>query len=74
VAIGFMTWIWSSIIVLLGAEVDAEMEHQTTRDTTTAPPKPLGSRGAALADAVGAPEGWAPWLNSARQNPQLPQP
>jgi membrane protein len=27
-AIGFMTWIWISVIVILvGAEIDAEMEH-----------------------------------------------
>ena len=56
-AIGFMTWIWLSMIVtLIGAEVDAEMEHQTARDTTTGPPKPLGSRGATVADTVGAPQ------------------
>jgi len=53
--IGLMVWIWISIIViLLGAEVDAEMEHQTARDTTTGAPKPLGARGAAMADTVGA--------------------
>jgi membrane protein len=52
-AIGFMTWIWiSSIIVLLGAEINAEMEHQTARDTTAGQPKPLGARGAAMADTV----------------------
>jgi membrane protein len=34
-AIGFMTWIWLSfIVILLGAELDAEMERQTARDTT----------------------------------------
>src|ERR1700739_759965 len=34
--IGFMTWIWISIIVvLLGANLNAEMEHQTVRDSTT---------------------------------------
>jgi membrane protein len=34
-AVGFMTWIWiSSMIVLIGAELNAEMEHQTARDTT----------------------------------------
>ena len=34
-AIGFMTWIWiSATIVLIGAELNAEMEHQTKRDTT----------------------------------------
>jgi membrane protein len=39
--IGFMTWIWlSTTVVLLGAELDAETEHQTMRDTTTGPAKP----------------------------------
>ena len=53
-AVGFMTWIWLSIvIVLLGAEMNAEMEHQTARDTTRGRPKPLGSRGAMMADHVG---------------------
>lgn len=52
--IGFMTWLWlSAIVVLLGAEIDAEMEHQTVRDTTSGSPKPLGSRGAQVADTVG---------------------
>ena len=44
--IGFMTWLWiSAIAVLLGAELDAEMEHQTAQDTTTGGPKPMGARG-----------------------------
>jgi membrane protein len=52
-AIGFMTWIWlSSTVVLVGAELDAEMEHQTARDTTTGPERPLGGRGAQMADTV----------------------
>jgi membrane protein len=52
--IGFMTWIWISIIVVLvGAKLDAEMEHQTARETTTGQPKPLGMRGARMADTVG---------------------
>ena len=51
-AIGFMTWIWiSAAIVLAGAELDAEMERQTARDTTTGPEKPKGARGATVADA-----------------------
>jgi membrane protein len=51
--IGFMTWIWlSSTVVLLGAQVNAEMETQTERDTTTGSAKPLGARGAAAADKV----------------------
>ena len=53
--IGFMTWIWiSSTIVLLGGEINAELEHQTGRDTTTGPPLPMGARRARMADTVGA--------------------
>lgn len=53
-AVGFMVWIWVSIVVvLIGAELNAEMEHQTARDTTTGPEKPLGTRGANMADHVG---------------------
>ncbi|MBR0950348.1 YihY/virulence factor BrkB family protein [Bradyrhizobium canariense] len=52
--IGFMTWLWiSAIAILLGAELNAEMEHQTEQDTTTGAPKPLGARGAQMADTVG---------------------
>ncbi len=51
--IGFMTWIWiSSTVVLVGAELDAEMERQTARDTTEGPERPLGTRGAKMADEV----------------------
>jgi membrane protein len=54
-AIGFMTWLWiSAIAILLGAELNAEMEHQTKRDTTTGGPYPLGTRGAKMADTLGA--------------------
>jgi membrane protein len=54
-AIGFMTWIWlSTIIVLTGAELNAEMEHQTAQDSTAGTEKPLGRRGATRADEVAA--------------------
>jgi membrane protein len=54
-AVGFMTWIWISIlVVLLGAQVNAEMEHQTACDTTEGAPRPLGRRGSTMADHVGA--------------------
>jgi membrane protein len=39
--------------VVLGAEINAEMEHQTAVDTTDGPPKPMGKRGAYVADTVG---------------------
>jgi membrane protein len=49
-----LMWFWiSAYIVLLGAELNAEMEHQTERDTTTGAPRPLGERGAYVADHVG---------------------
>lgn len=52
-AIGFMTWIWmSAIVVLLGGELNAEIEHQTAVDSTTGRPRPLGARGAQMADTV----------------------
>ncbi|HEV7457034.1 MAG TPA: YihY/virulence factor BrkB family protein [Roseococcus sp.] len=53
--VGFMTWIWlSALVILLGGELNAEMEHQTARDTTTAPDKPMGRRHAQMADRVAA--------------------
>jgi membrane protein len=52
--IGFMTWMWiSAIVMLLGAEVNAEMEHQTVRDTTVGDEKPMGERRAWVADTIG---------------------
>jgi membrane protein len=53
-AIGLMTWMWmSAIIVLCGAELNAEIEHQTIVDSTEGREKPLGARGATMADTVG---------------------
>ena len=51
--IGFMTWIWlSTTVLLVGAQLNAEMETQTMRDTTTGKARPLGCRGASAADNV----------------------
>ena len=48
-----LMWFWiSAYVVLLGAEFNAEMEHQTMRDTTAPPRKPMGERGAYVADTV----------------------
>lgn len=47
----------TAYVVLLGAELNAEIEHQTARDTTTGPGRPLGRRKAYVADTVGAPAG-----------------
>jgi membrane protein len=52
--IGLMMWMWlSAIVVLVAAEINAEIEHQTARDSTVGREKPLGARGAAMADTVG---------------------
>jgi membrane protein len=54
--IGLMMWMWmSAIIVLWGAELNSEIEHQLVRDTTVGAPKPLGARGAVTADTLGSP-------------------
>lgn len=51
--LAFMVWLWlSSFVALLGAKIDAESELQTARDTTTGPEKPIGERGAVVADTV----------------------
>lgn len=52
--IAFMMWLWlSSVVVLLGAEIDAESELQTAVDSTEGPSMPLGQRGAVVADTIG---------------------
>jgi membrane protein len=54
-AIGTMMWMWmSAIVILFGAELNSEIEHQTAMDTTVGREKPLGVRGATMADTVGA--------------------
>lgn len=55
---GFLLWTWISVqIILMGAELNAEIEHQTAMDTTTGPADPIGSRGAIVADTVGPRRG-----------------
>lgn len=52
--IGLMVWVWISVVILIvGAEINAELEHQTRKDSTTGSPKPMGERGAYVADTVG---------------------
>jgi membrane protein len=49
-----ITWfLLGAYSILLGAEINAEMEHQTAKDTTTEEPQPIGRRGAYVADTVG---------------------
>ena len=54
-AIGMMMWMWiSAIVILFGAQLNSEIEHQTARDSTVEHDKPLGACGAVMADTVGA--------------------
>ncbi len=48
-----LLWLFlTSYIILLGAEINSEMEHQTARDTTEGPEKPMGERRAVMADTM----------------------
>ncbi|GAA3903855.1 YihY/virulence factor BrkB family protein [Halomonas cibimaris] len=54
-----MLWFWlSAYVVLLGAEVNAQLERQTCRDTTVGREKPMGRRRAWAADTLGAEHPW----------------
>ncbi|CAN7259385.1 YihY/virulence factor BrkB family protein [Phenylobacterium sp. LjRoot225] len=56
--IGFMMWIYlSTVVMLAGAELNSEIEHQTAVDTTTGAPMPMGLRRATMADTVGKAQG-----------------
>ncbi len=56
--IGFLTWVWiCCTVVIVGAELNSEAEHQTARDSTVGVDTPLGTRDATMADTVGAAAG-----------------
>jgi membrane protein len=55
-AIGLMTWLWiSTMVILVGAKLNAETEHQTAQDSTEGASQELGRRRAVMADTVGKP-------------------
>ncbi|WP_091940019.1 YihY/virulence factor BrkB family protein [Trujillonella endophytica] len=48
-----MFWLWLSVfLVIVGAAVNAEAERETLRDTTVGPERPMGERGAVVADST----------------------
>ena len=52
-----LLWLWlTSYAVLLGAEINAEAEEQTAKDSTRGPDRPLGERGAVKADSIPPPD------------------
>ena len=72
-AVGMMMWMWiSAIVILLGGELNAEIEHQTAKDSTVGGEKPLGRRGAVMADTIGAAR--ASWERAASASrPRTPK-
>ncbi|MFC4254996.1 YihY family inner membrane protein [Altererythrobacter xixiisoli] len=55
-AMVMLTWLYlSAYALLLGAEINCELERQTARDTTTGAEQPMGQRGAYAADTLAAP-------------------
>ena len=51
--IAMLIWLWiSSFLVLFGAALNAQIELRTKRDSTIGPPKPVGARGAYVADKI----------------------
>jgi membrane protein len=69
--IGFMLWTWISVVILLlGAELNSELEHQTARDSTTGTEKPLGHRGATMADTIGESRDSSPEKGGTHTAPQ----
>jgi len=50
-----MLWLYlTCYLVLLGAEINSEAEHQTAQDTTKGEPQPMGERDAKVADTLPA--------------------
>jgi membrane protein len=68
--IAYMLWVWvTAMVILTGAELNSEIEHQTAVDTTIGAERPLGERGATMADTVGkafttSPREAADWLTA----------
>ncbi|MFD1881349.1 YihY/virulence factor BrkB family protein [Paracoccus pacificus] len=53
-----LMWLWiSAFIILMGAELNAEIEAQTAHDTTVGPDEPMGERDAEKADRLGPTQG-----------------
>jgi membrane protein len=52
-----MWFFLTAYAILIGGELNAEMEHQTGKDTTRGEPRPMGERGAHSADTLGRTAG-----------------
>jgi len=71
-----LLWLYISFyIVLIGAEINAELELQTAKDTTAGKPRPMGERGAFVADHVaGGPDGHKRPISPVTHDPAAAKP
>ena len=69
-------WLYISFyIVLIGAEINAELELQTAKDTTAGKARPMGERGAFVADHVaGGPDGHKRPVSPVTRDPAAAKP
>ena len=69
-------WLYISFyIILIGAEINAELELQTAKDTTAGKPRPMGERGAFVADHVaGGPDGHKRPVSPVTRDPAAAKP
>lgn len=68
-----LTWMYlSSYVLLFGAELNSELEHQTARDTTSGAERPLGERGAWAADNVAGGTGKPGGTDAGQEAPHQP--
>ena len=58
VVVLLMWFFLSAYAVLLGGELNSELEHQTEVDSTVGLPRPMGQRGAKVADTLGGIPSW----------------
>ena len=65
-----MFWLYITFYIVLLGEINAELEQQTAQDTTDGKEKPIGQRGAFVADHVaGGPEGHERPISPVTANP-----
>jgi membrane protein len=71
--IALLMWFYlSSLTVVIGAEINSEMERQTVRDTTEGPEMPMGERGAYAADTVGPTSAQTPSADEKEKSKAAP--
>jgi membrane protein len=70
--IALLTWMYlSAYVLVIGAELNSEIEHQTATDSTTGEPEPMGERGAWAADHVADGADAAQQVRKADEGPNL---